>query len=251
MSQLRDYIDYFDSNCTFEIAVVGTNVPDSIVNMVGKVFGDNSVEVYDGSIEGAEEELLLFRNGELVARSPLQEVSDSLLMVNSDLYKTGTADLEDIKTPDVIKELEGERFVLRGYPESNYEKLMLILISRHIEKLSYSNDDSVHRASFQWLSRINDEKGTHRVYQKLLESGTDVHVYGVPNWTKPDGWNINVHEDLEKDYIDYWFVTHRSPKNNMALLAVQTDDNTWDSLWTSEEHQVRKIENYIHQEFDR
>lgn len=249
MEELRDYIHSFESDSKFEIAVVGSDIPQPIINMVGKVFGDNDVEVYDESLEDVEEELVLFKDEEIIATSPLEEVSDSLLLVNSDLYSTGTVSLDEIKTPDVIKELQEERFLLRGFPESNYEKLMLILMSRHIEKLSYTNDDSVHRASFQRLSRIQDEKGTHRVYKKLRESGAEVHVYGVPDLEPPEDWGLQVHRDENRDYVNYWFVVHRSPEEDMALLAVQESDNTWESLWTTDSEKVEKIDQFIKENY--
>lgn len=250
MTQLRDYIYEFESDSTFEIAVVGSQIPQSIKNMVGKVFGENDVKVYEEQLEGVEEELVLFKDREIVATSPLTEVSESLLMVNSDFYRTGTIELNEITTPNVIKQLQGERFLLKGYPKSNYEKLMLILISRHIEKLSRCHDNSTHRASFQRLSRIKDEKGTHRIYQKLSENNSEVHIYGKPDWIPPVDWGLTVHKDSNNAYTDYWFVVHRSPKKEMALLAVQETGNTWEALWTMDPTQVKQIEQYIITEFD-
>ena len=56
-------------------------------------------------------------------------------MVNSDLFTTGTRSLERTDVPDVLDGLAGTRFLLRGYPASDTGKLLLILISRYIEKL--------------------------------------------------------------------------------------------------------------------
>lgn len=248
MRNLRDYIEEFDCNSQFEMAVVGPNIPDSIYRMIEKTFDRSEIEVYESSIEGVRNQLALFKDNEVIATSPLQEISDSLLMVNSYAYKTGTIGIDDVKAPDVIKRLENIRFSVRGPPKSNYEKLMLILISRHIEKLSYIHDDSVHRASFQDLSRIRDELGTQRIYRQLAED-KEVHVYGRPDWEPPEDWGLHIHGDTNRDYVNYWFVVHRSPEEDMALLAVQESDNTWDSLWTTDSERVEKIDQFIKENY--
>lgn len=55
--------------------------------------------------------------------------------------------MEEIELPEVIRTLTDTTFHVRGFPESNSEKLPLILISRHIERLSYEYGGT-HRASF-------------------------------------------------------------------------------------------------------
>lgn len=245
MDELRDHIEKFSSPSKFEMAVVGPDIPDPIYNMVEKTFNGTNVKVYGASIEGVRDKLVLFEDMEVIATSALQEVADALLLVNSYAYTTGNIGLDELKVPDVIRELEGKRFILNGYPNSNYGKLMLILISRHIERLSYSHKESVHRAGFQQLSRLEDEQGTHRVYQKLSENGAEVHTYGLPDWTPPEEWGLNVHEDEGRDLIRYWFVIHRSPEKDMALLAVNNVDDLWDAIWTTDPEQVQEIEEHL------
>jgi hypothetical protein len=232
------------------MAVVGPNIPDSIYRMIKKTFDRSEIEVYESSIEGVRNQLALFKYNEVIATSPLQEISDSLLMVNSYAYKTGTIGIDEVKAPDVIKRLENIRFSVRGPPKSNYEELMLILISRHIEKLSYIHEDSVHRASFQNLSRIRDEVGTQRIYKQLAEN-KEVHVYGRSDWIPPEDWGLNVHSENEEEVSKYWFVVHRSSEKDMALIAYQDERNLWDAVWTMDPNKVEEVEEHIIENYQK
>jgi riboflavin biosynthesis pyrimidine reductase len=51
--------------------------------------------------------------------------------------------------PDVLDGLTETPFTLRGYPESNSEKLLLILVSRQIERLAWEGGSGTLRSSFQ------------------------------------------------------------------------------------------------------
>lgn len=247
MSDLDKYLSKFeDETNNFELAVVNSDIPDPIFRMIQNLFDGNEVDVVEDKFENiGDNKVVLTKNEDIIAKSPLDSLRDSLLMVNSDLYRTGTVGLDDLQTPDVIKELQNERFDLDGFPESNYEKLMLILISRHIEKLSYKREDAVHRSSFQRLSRIKDESGTEDVYRRLSESDTEVHAYGIPDWEPPEYWDLNIHRDVNREYYDYWFVIHRSDEEDMALLAVHKGDNNWDSVWTTDPEEVKELEQEV------
>jgi len=115
----------------------------------------------------------------VIARSTLDELLESVLLINSDLYKTGAIDLNEVTLPDVLSGLDEVPFRLRGYPHSNKEKLLLIVVSRVIERIAAEAGGGTLRASFQRLSRLQDERGTREVYETLGNSGVDVHVYGV------------------------------------------------------------------------
>ena len=218
---------------------------------------------FDGG-EPAEIEnlVLLMEDDEVVAGSTLGELGDAVLFVNSDLYITGSRSLEDVDLPSVISGLDDATFTLRGYPESNRQKLLLITISRFIERAAWTAGDGTLRSSFQRLSRIDDEVGTREVYERVTESGVDAHLYGVPD-ELPRDLDAVIHAGDDPDFTDSWFVVYRPPEGphpaesdpesdlkrgiegGVGLLAVETEPRTWRGLWTFDSDRVSRINRYI------
>lgn len=229
----------------YQLATVLDSHPDSYDRMLQKLFERQPVEQTDrvGDIEG-DQVILLDEDQTVVATSPLHALSETILLVNSDLYRTGGVSLPEIEVPDVIEALADTVFHARGFPESNYEKLPLILISRQIERLSYEHGGT-HRASFQRLSRIQDERGTANVYRKLSEQGVNTHVYGVPDELPPRELDVSIHAGFGGDWEASWFVVHRSETAAGALVALETGVNEWQARWTYERDTVKEIENVI------
>ena len=238
------------------LGVVGDDVPEQLQDLLAQIFDRQSVEVKQ-SVEVSEsgststDRVYLVENGEVIAESPLEEVANSILLVNSDLYTTGARGVQEIDLPDVITALDETHFRLRGYPKSNKEKLLLITISRYIERTALEHGTGKHRASFQYLSRINDERGTREVYERLGDTTVDVHVYGIPDWTPPPEYELTIHGGWDQEFRDSWFVvfvpdTPSAP--HTALLAVEDEPNTWDAFWTYDPDTVREINRYIERE---
>lgn len=233
------------SDSRYKIAVVAGDRSEPFQRMVGKLFDRQPVTMVDDvDIETDQQSVALLDGTEVVAVSPLSALSDTILMVNSDLYMTGTIGLDEVDLPAVIKALSDTSFHARGYPVSNYEKLPLILISRYIEKLS-AKHCGTHRASFQRLSRIRDERGTKNVYEKLGANCPTVHVYGVPDWMPPREMNLSIHGGYGGDWDHSWFVLHRSPDVAAALVAIEVGANEWISRWTFDRSLVLDIEETI------
>jgi hypothetical protein len=110
------------------LAVVNRTRPRPIQTMLEETFGEGMVGVEELDVEDAEENVvLLLEDDEVVATSPLRALEDEILMVNSDLYITGTKALGDVDLPAVIENLVGTPFRVRGDPVSNSEKLPLIV----------------------------------------------------------------------------------------------------------------------------
>lgn len=212
--------------------------------------------------EELENLALLVEGDEVVAGSTLGELGDAVLFVNSDLYITGSRTLDDIDLPSVIGGLADTTFSLRGYPESNRQKLLLITISRFIERAAWMAGDGTLRSSFQRLSRLDDEVGTRRVYERVTEGGVDTHLYGVPD-DLPRDLDAVIHGGDTRDFTDSWFVVYRPPEgpqsldadpgtdlkrgieNGVSLLAVEVEPRVWRGLWTFEPDRVRSVNRYI------
>jgi len=249
------------------LVVANTTGPDVLQRMLESAFAEQSIDVEAAAVPDVDDDVvLLVEDGEVVATSPFSALQETLLFVNSDLYRTGTQGIETLELPDVLTGLDGVRFSLRSYPRSDTEKLLLIVISRYIERVSWRADGGHHRASFQSLSRIRDERGTREVYETLGDTGTDVHVYGVPNWVPPESLGVTMHGGYTADFTDSWFVLFRPDEGAqpdpskagseatsdaswtpepVALLAIERDSGIWEGFWTFNSDLVDDIASYI------
>jgi len=236
----------------WSVQVVNRTDPEPMRNMLQNLFDGLSTDMSEKQLSGTDDDIvLLLRDGEVVETSPLEDLKDGLLMVNGDFYRTGTEPLENVDPPDIIMELSGTIFQLRGFPASDTEKLVLILMSRYIESLARKNGAGTLRTSFQRLSRLHDESGTWRVYQKLGETeGLGTHVYGIPDWTPPADAGLSVHGVTAEAIKENWFVIHRQPHGSgAAMLALTTGNNEWKGFWTFDEDEIQAIDDCIQQEF--
>lgn len=238
------------------LGVVNNDTPVQFRDLLARLFDRQSVTVTESvsvpDAESASEDLVyLLEDGEIQAASPLETVADSILLVNSDLYTTGTRSPDEVELPDVIAGLDETQFRLRGYPESNKEKLLLITISRYIERTALERRSGTHRASFQYLSRLTDERGTRAVYERLADTDVDVHLYGMPDWTPPPDFDITMHGGWGPDFRDAWFVVYvpeDGSQSHVALLAIEDEPGTWDGFWTYDPDTVRELNRYIERE---
>ncbi|MFB6125003.1 MAG: histidine kinase [Halanaeroarchaeum sp.] len=221
---LGSFIDAVEARTdrTYTLALVNDDRPEPVTRMVARLFDDQPVAVDERRLEGFEENVVvLFADGDVVATSPLDDLEREILFVNSDLYKTGEGHFESLETPAVLTELEDVAFRLRGYPESDTEKLLLIALSRYVERLAWTHGTGRLRSAFQRLSRIRDERGTGAVYRRLGGTDVDVHLYGRPDWIPPAEYDAVVHAGRSPLFRDFWFVLARPEGRGTAgaLLA--------------------------------
>ncbi|MFC6725565.1 histidine kinase, partial [Halobium palmae] len=162
------------------LVVVNRTEPEPVQRMLDSLFDGQPVSVDESAVDDADDDVVvLVKDDELVATSPLAALERSLLLVNSDRYITGAQRVGTVDPPDVILGLRDTPFRVRGYPASNSEKLPMILVSRYVERLAIDGGSGRLRAAFQRLSRIEDERGTLAVYERLADTDVDVHLYGV------------------------------------------------------------------------
>lgn len=252
MTSFRRFIpDTDEREEELSLAVVNRDAPEPLQALLEKMFDRQSVTVDEIERDAEEQDMVYLIDGDdVTASSPLREVANAILLVNSDLYTTGTRSVDEVDPPAVINGLTDVPFRLRGYPESNKEKLLLITISRYIERLSLEHDGGKHRASFQRLSRVEGEQGTKTVYERLANVDTDVHAYGIPDWTPQPYLDLTIHGGWEADFRDTWFVVHvpdDTSSRHAALVAIQPEPGSWDGIWTYDENRVREINRHIEQ----
>jgi hypothetical protein len=226
------------------LVVANRTEPEPIQTLLEDLFSEQGVAVQETvEAEYDEDMVLLVEDDTVVATSPLAALQDAILMVNSDLYITGGRTLEATDVPDVIDGLTETPFSLRGYPASNKEKLLLILISRHIERLAYQRGAGRLRSSFQQLSRLEDERGTRQAYARVAETDVDVHLYGQPDWTPPEEFPVTIHGGYKWDFRYSWFVLFNPPDDGecAALLAIEVDPGQWEGFWTYQQSLVEDL----------
>ena len=244
---LADFFTRSDSS-EWSVQIINRTDPEPVKRMVEDLFGNLSTQVSEITREEADTDLVvLLRDGEVVESSSLSTLRDTLLLVNSDYYRTGPADLGNLDAPDVILELSDTLFTLEGYPDSNTEKLVLTLISRYIEQRAWKHETSSLRTSFQSLSLLYNERATREVYRQLGQiSDLAVEVYGVPDREPPELPGVTVHETTDDEIEQYWFVVHHTENaTSVALLARQTGPTEWRGLWTFDTGRIRTFDRYI------
>jgi hypothetical protein len=252
IAQLRSLIAESDAPEQSLVVVNRTEV-DPIQRLLETTFDGQAVDIVEADIEAeADNTVLLVRDGEVVTGSPLDAVMDACLLVNSDLYRTGAGGLERYQAPSVITELDETVFELRGFPASVKEKLILILISRFIERRALERGEGVLRATFQELSRLGAEPGTREVYRRLGETGLSVHIYGVGDWSPPSEFDVERHTGDHRGYRRSWCVSYRPPEGtggHAALLALETGPNEWVGTWTYDAEKVCRVDRILVEAF--
>jgi hypothetical protein len=234
------------------VQLINPTKPEPMQKMAENLFRGLDADLSEMEIGGIEDDqLLVIRDGKVVASSSLKNIENTLLLVNSDFYITGTTSLDEIIIPDAIEELSDTVFTLTGYPDANTEKLVLTLVSRHVEQQAVNSQTGTLRSSFQQLSRLDDEKGTRQVYEQLGQlADLDTHVYGIPDWIPPSEMGLTVHRVRDDELRNTWFVVHRTKTGtDWAMLAIKDGANTWNGYWTSNTAEIQAIDDYILQTF--
>ncbi|MFB6251909.1 MAG: DICT sensory domain-containing protein [Halobellus sp.] len=231
------------------LVVINRTAPDPVQQMLEGIFDGQSVDVDELELpEGEDDQVLVVEGDDVIASSPLRDLQNSILFVNSDLFITGTRGIEEIELPSALRGLDEIPFYLQGYPESNSEKLLLILISRYIERTAWEEGAGTLRTSFQNLGRIEDELGTNEVYTRVDQTDVDVHVYGTPGWEPSPEMDITIHAGYGQDFRESWFVVFSPPDrsdSHTALLALEEDPNEWVGFWTFRKSMIDRLNGYI------
>lgn len=241
-----------------KITVLNRTGPDEIYDMLVDVFatGQDNVDVWETETPcGKPENTVLLENDErTVAVSTLEAIRDSLLLVNSDIYVTGTRSIDEIDTPDVVARMDDIRMFARDYPDPRKQKMLLVEISRYIEQRAWRTGEGELYSGFQRLGRIDDESGTREAYERLRATDLDVHVYGLLDWDPPDEMGLVAHGIEAAEIRDSWFVVFDPPRDEerkVALVAVKPEPGKkrWEAFWTHDDDRVDRILTYLQEQY--
>lgn len=235
------------------LVVVNRTEPEPIMDLLDEAFGAQPVSVSEDDLpETASDTVLLLEDSDVVATSSLGDVMRCCLMVNGDLYRTGTSGIDKYVAPPTITGLDEVVFDLKGFPASNKQKLLLIIVSRFIERRALLADSGRLRSTFQRLSRLEHEEGTRRVYERLRESDIDVHVYGIGDAEVPEAPGFSAHAGSHRGYRETWcvvFVPDDPTVESAALVALETGDNEWRGMWTFDREKASRVDDIIREHF--
>ncbi|WP_144904911.1 DICT sensory domain-containing protein [Halobellus captivus] len=253
--ELREFIDEFaEGDAETSLSIVNSEQPPMIARMVNSLFEEQTVDVSEAARVLSDSDVVeLRRDGTVVSQSAFSDVRDSVLAVNSDLYITGSRPLKAVETPAVIRDLEGIKFSVRGYPAGTKGKLLLIEISRYIEAKALRHGEGELHTGFQRLSRIVDERGTERAYETLSETDLDVHVYGIGDADALSSHDVTVHNQDVAELRSGWFVVFAPPTDSdatgAALIAFTDDNVEWDGIWVIDTEAARRVAAYLSAEY--
>lgn len=226
------------------LTVLNRKTHDPMMNLLESMFESEHVAVQEAGTESAGPANIVQLHdvdGVAVATSSLADIRDQLLLVNSDMYITGTRTLDSVETADVVANLDDTTFNVSGK-----SKFLLIHISRHIERMALETGSGDLHSGFQYLSRIHDERGTDRAYRQLADTDVDVHVYGVPDWDQPPR-ELSVHSGVD-ELEQVWFVVHDgdgADDRKAALVCHETGPNEYDGFWTFRPSTVDDVLDYL------
>ncbi|PSQ17140.1 histidine kinase [Halobacteriales archaeon QS_8_69_26] len=235
-----------------KLTVLNRTKPDLVYEMLADGFADRQDNVSIWEVETdcgkPEDAVLLEDETGVIGVSTLGEIEDALLLVNSDIYVTGTRSLPQVDTPEVVTKMDNTRLLAEGYPDPRKQKLLLIEIARYIEARAWRAGDGELYSGFQALSRIDDESGTREAYERLGATDAEVHVFGAPDWEPPEDMGVIPHSHDVPDLRESWFVVYappRDPERKVALVAVEEGDDRWTAFWTHSEDRVDRIRDYV------
>ncbi|SDM46240.1 Diguanylate Cyclase and Two-component system sensory domain-containing protein [Halogranum gelatinilyticum] len=143
-----------------------------------------------------------------------------------DQYTELEASLAGDTVPSVLSAVDPETTILF---EESIPKLASI--SRELEAIAWRDGGGRLVVGFQELSTFRKQSRTQEVYDELVRAGLDVTVCGYPDVTVDDSL-VSIYEDHEKQFADYWFVLFDGSERKGALIARETEPDTFTGLWT-------------------
>ncbi|MFB6192297.1 MAG: histidine kinase [Haloarculaceae archaeon] len=243
------------------LLLVNRTGPEPLVRLLEKAFDGQSVRVAEAHrSESAEDVVCLLEDEEVVATTPMADLEEAFLLVNADRYRTGVGQTETGSFPAVLTGLDEIEFEVRGFPKSDKEKLLLVLISRFIEARALWRGTGELHSTFQRLSRLDDEYGTRSMYEALADTDVSAHVYGVrDDPSAVDALDVTVHAGEGEEYRRSWVVAF-DPLDDagdapdaeggpVALVAIETGPNVWRGTWTYDPGRVAWIRSYLDRNF--
>lgn len=155
------------------------------------------------------------------------------------LFEPPVVELDD---RDDISEGYGVFFeVLEKTVFSAMERRDLLAVSREIEERAFRVGKGTLRVCFQTFSTFKSQMGVYRTLAD--ETGLDIHIYGVEDWTPPEITGITYHAEAAKRFEPYWALAYDGGPNveNACGLVAKEDFDEYTGFWTNDPVIVEEI----------
>ncbi len=222
------------------LTVVNYDGPPEELAVVERYFDRQGVAVRQASLDtDTPRSVALLHHGDDLLGS------ESVTALRSAIDIDAAADdaFDTRQTSDLLTNLEQSVFGARAA-----DKSLLIDVSHSIELLANRTQTGTLHAGFQHLSNLVGDEQAARIYQRLAESGVDVHIYGVPD-TDVALPGVTIHELDTPEIRESWFVVYDGggdPERQAALLTVELEgSNRYKGFWTYDSDIVQQIGSYV------
>ena len=252
---LRQFIERVEGESR-TLTVVDRQASDIVQGMLDDLFEEQPVDVVadDGGDAVPSDTVVLSRGDGSAFSSSLESLQKAILFVNSDTYISGARDLDAVDTPAAVLGLADTVFTVKGYPDTRKQKFLLIELSRYIEARAWDHGVGELHSSFQYLSRLRDERGTHDVYRSLGDTDVDVNIYGIEDAPVPGDIDAATYTDATVDDLRRaWFVVYTHPTDpdeSAALVCYRLPGEDggvgpWKGFWTFDADRIEDVRQYI------
>lgn len=211
--------------------------PEEELNVVRRYFDRQGVKVREATLDVDQPHsvALLHHGDDLLGSESVTTLRSAV-----DLAEEGVTER---RRSDLVTDLEQSVFGAAAA-----DKGLLIDVSHSIELLANRNGTGRLHAGFQELSNLVDNEQAARIYERLSDSGVDVHVYGTPDaeTTLP---GVSVHPEDCEEIHDSWFVTYDGagdPRRQATLLAIEHETGgKFKGFWTYDSDIVEQVDSYL------
>ncbi|GGN86988.1 DUF7504 family protein [Haloarcula pellucida] len=214
--------------------------PPDALEAVERYFDRHGITVREASLDVAQpRSVALLHHGDDVLGSE----SVTALAAAIDIQTDGDDAFSDRRTSELLRNLDRSVFGAAAA-----DKNLLVDVSHTIELLANRVGRGRLHAGFQYLSRLTGDPESARIYERLADSGLDVHVYGVDD-TDASLPGVTVHSGEASELSESWFVVFDGdgdPSQRAALLAVERDGGgQYEGVWTYDSDFVRRTDAYL------
>lgn len=128
----------------------------------------------------------------------------------------------------------------------------LLATSREFEDRAWRVGEGRLHTGFQRPDAVADQ---WVVYERLAETGLDVHLYFDGDWADPAIPNTAVHTTTDGELGRYWFVVFDAPADaaaqSCALLAAEREPTAYSGFWTYDPSEVDALATYLTETYGR
>jgi len=215
---------------------------DGDADSLGSYFEARDVPVRTATLDTSapRDVALLHRGDELVAATSVDALTDAIAVESTDAF-------DPDQRPDVLKALSDDAHGARGV-----DRAFLVEVSRIVEMRGYRTGGGRIDAGFQRLSNLWGDARASRIYDRLVDSGVDVHVYGISDVPTPGDAGVTVHDSVDEEIRDGWFVVHDGAgddEGKAALVAEERDPGVYHGFWTRTPGRVDALGTYLREAY--